>query len=147
MKYCMQCGSEYQDGVTECADCPGSQLVDAEAMSQRHIPLSSESDTRKFVRAITADDPLTAEDYVRVLEAERIPVFVRPRRGGAVDVLTTGALEPWWEIMVGEEHLQRSLALLAQEKARLDSTADEAARAAEEEELETEASAPPLSAL
>ena len=143
MKYCMQCGSEYQDGVKECADCPGSELVDAEAMSQRHIPLSSESDTRKFVRAITADDPLTAEDYVRVLEAERIPVFIRPRRGGAVDVLTTGTLEPWWEIMVGEEHLQRALPLLVQEKARLDSTSDEAARAAEEEELETEATAPP----
>ena len=143
MKDCMQCGSEYQDGVKECADCPGSELVDAEAMRQRHIPLPSESDTRKFVRATTAEDPLTAEDYVRVLETERIPVFVRPRRGGAVDVLTTGALEPWWEIMVGEEHIQRALALLAQEKARLDSTSDEAARAAEEEELETEATAPP----
>lgn len=143
MKYCMQCGSEYQDGVKECADCPGSELVDAEAMRQRHIPLPSESDTRKFVRATTADDPLTAEDYVRVLEAEHIPVFVRPRRGGVVDMLTTGALEPWWEIMVGEEHLQRALALLAQEKARLDATAGEAARAAEEEELETEATAPP----
>ena len=82
-----------------------------------------------------------------MLEAERIPVFVRPRRGGVVDVLTTGALEPWWEIMVGEEHLQRALTLLAQEKARLDSTADEAARAAEEEELETEATAPPPSTL
>ena len=143
MKYCMQCGSEYQDGVKECADCPGSELVDAEAMRQRHIPLPSESDTRKFVRATTAEDPLTAEDYVRMLEIERIPVFVRPRRGGSVDMLTTGALEPWWEIMVGEEHLQRALTLLAQEKARLDSTSDEAARAAEEEELETEATAPP----
>jgi hypothetical protein len=143
MKYCMQCGSEYQDGVTECADCPGSVLVDAETMRQRHIPLPGEGDTRKFVRATTADDPFTAEDYVRLLEAEHIPVFSRPRRAGSVDVLTTGALEPWWEIMVGEEHLERATQLLTQEKARLEATSDEAARAAEEEERETEATSPP----
>ena len=147
MKYCMQCGSEYQDGVKVCADCPGSALVDAETMRQRHIPLPGEGDTRKFVRAITAEDPLTAEDYVRVLEIERIPVFSRPRRTGSVDVLTTGFLEPWYEIMVGEEHLERAMQLLAQEKARLDSTSDDAARAAEEEELETEASSPPSGSL
>jgi hypothetical protein len=143
MKYCMQCGSEYQDGVKECADCPGSALVDAEAMRQRHIPLPGEGDTRKFARAATAEDPLTAEDYVRLLELERIPVFARPRRSGSVDMLTTGVLEPWYEIMVGEEHLERAVQLLAQEKARLDSTSDEAARAAEEEERETEATSPP----
>ncbi|HYO56647.1 hypothetical protein [Archangium sp.] len=147
MKYCMQCGSEYQDGVKECADCPGVELVDAETLRQPHTPLSSESATRKFVRATTAEDPFTAEDYVRVLEAEHIPVFVRPRRDGVVDALTTGSLEPWWEIMVGEEHAQRAIQLLAQEKSRLDSTADEAARAAEEEELETEATAPPPGSL
>jgi hypothetical protein len=147
MKYCLQCGSEYQDGVTECADCPGSALVDAETMRQRHIPVSGEADTRKFVRAATAEDPLTAEDFVALLEKERIPVFCRPRRTGTVDVLTTGALEPWWEIMVGEEHLTRATQLLAQEKLQLDDTSAEAARAAEEEELETEATAPPHSAL
>ncbi|QRN94581.1 DUF2007 domain-containing protein [Archangium violaceum] len=143
MKYCMQCGSEYQDGVKECADCPGSALVDAETMRQRHIPLPSEGDTRKFVRAATAEDPLTAEDYVRLLESKNIPVFARPRRTGSVDVLTTGVLEPWWEIMVGEEFLERSVQLLSLEKAELDATADEAARAAEEEELATEATSPP----
>ncbi len=147
MKYCMQCGSEYQDGVKECADCPGSALVDAEAMRQRHIPLPGEGDTRKFVRAATAEDPLTAEDYVRLLETERIPVFSRPRRTGTVDVLTTGVLEPWWEIMVGEEYLERAIQLLSREKAELDATAEEAARAAEEEELATEATSPPPGAI
>ncbi|HEX8818462.1 MAG TPA: hypothetical protein VF794_00940 [Archangium sp.] len=147
MRYCLQCGSEYQEGVRECADCPGSMLVDAEALRQRHIAVSGEQDTRKFVRAATAEDPLTADDFVALLEKERIPVFCRPRRTGSVDVLTTGALEPWWEIMVGEEHLGRAIELLAQEKAQLDDTSDEAARAAEEEELETEATAPPHSAL
>jgi hypothetical protein len=143
MKYCMQCGSEYQDGVTECADCPGSTLVDAEAMRQRHIPLPGEGETRKFVRAATAEDPFTAEDYVRLLEIQRIPVFIRPRRSGSVDVLTTGALEPWWEIMVGEEFLDRAVQLIAQEKRQLEATSAEAALAAEEEERETEGTTPP----
>ncbi|WP_257455431.1 DUF2007 domain-containing protein [Archangium lipolyticum] len=147
MKYCMQCGSEYQDGVKECADCPGSLLVDAETLRQHQAQSSSEADTRKFVRAATAEDPLTADDYVRVLETERIPVFVRPRRTGSVDVLTTGVLEPWWEIMVGEEYLERAIQLLSREKAELDATADEAARAAEEEELATEATSPPPGAI
>ncbi|MFL5347903.1 MAG: hypothetical protein ACJ8AT_24190 [Hyalangium sp.] len=139
MKYCAECGSEYQDHVTECADCPGSQLVDAETMRARGLIPNSEQDTREFLRVGTAEDPLTAEDYVRLLEAEHIPVFSRPRRGGTVDVLTTGNPHPWWEILVPEEHVAKATELLAQEKARLDATSDEAAKAAEEEELETEA--------
>ena len=145
MKYCVECGSEYQDGVTECADCPGSQLVEAEGMRQRGLPLPHERDTREFLRVGTAEDPLSAEQFVRILEAERIPVFSRPRRAGTVDVLTTGNPMPWWEILVPEEHTQRAAELLAQEKARLESSADEASRAAEEEELESEATSSPPS--
>jgi hypothetical protein len=143
MKYCVDCGSEYQDHVTECADCSGSQLVEAAEMRRRGLPLPHERDTREFVRVATAEDPLTSETFVRVLESEQIPVFSRPRRGGTVDVLTTGIQHPWWEILVPQEHMQRAAELLAQEKARLDSTADEAAQAAEEEELETEQASVP----
>ncbi len=138
MKYCVECGSEYQDHVTECADCPGSELVDAQTMRQRGLPLPHERDTREFIRVGTAEDPLTAEDFVKLLEAEHIPVFARPRRAGTVDVLTTGNPHPWWEILVPEEHVQRATELLAQEKEKLDATAEEAARAAEEEEQESE---------
>ncbi len=138
MKYCVECGSEYQDHVTECADCPGSQLVDTAEMRRRGLPLPHERDTREFVRVGTAEDPLSSEIFVRALEAEQIPVFSRPRRGGTVDVLTTGVPHPWWEILVPQEHAPRAAELLAQEKARLDATADEAAQAAEDEERETE---------
>lgn len=147
MKYCMQCGSEYQEGVAQCADCPNSPLVDAETMRERHIPLPGEGDTRKFVRAVTVEDAFTAEDYARLLQSQHIPVFVRPRRTGTVDMLTTGTLEPWFEIMVGEEYLERAMSLLSQEKAQLEATRDEASRAAEEEELESELTSPPPSTL
>jgi hypothetical protein len=76
-----------------------------------------------------------------MLESERIPVFSRPRRAGTVDVLTTGNPHPWWEILVPEEHVKRAAELIAQEQASLDATSTEAAQAAEEEELETEAAA------
>jgi len=143
MKYCVECGSEYQDHVTECADCTGIQLVDATEMRRRGLPLPHERDTREFIRVGTAEDPLTAEAFVRVLEAQQIPVFSRARRAGTVDVLTTGNPHPWWEILVPDEHAARAAELLNQEKARQDADAGEAAQAAEDEERETEqASAP-----
>ncbi|MBN1209292.1 MAG: DUF2007 domain-containing protein [Myxococcaceae bacterium] len=145
MKYCVSCGSEYQEHVKECADCPGSELVDAEGMRQRGLPLPHERDTREFIRVGSAEDPLTAEDFVRLLESEKIPVFSRPRRAGTVDVLTTGNPHPWWEILVPEEHVQRATALLEQEQAQLEETAGEAAQAAEEEEREGEQTGTPTS--
>jgi hypothetical protein len=143
MKYCINCGSEYEDSVTECSDCPGSALVDASAMQQRGLPRPGERDSRTFVRAGTAEDPLTAEDYVQVLEAARIPVISHAHRGGTVDALTTGIVQDWWEILVPEEHREQAEGLLARERDSLAATEDEAVAAAEEEERETEAQAPP----
>lgn len=58
MKYCARCGSEYQDSVNACADCPGNPLlVSAEEMRSRGLPLPHELDTRIFVRAGSAEDP------------------------------------------------------------------------------------------
>ena len=132
MKYCGECGGEYVDAVTECADCGSKEMVNAEELKQRGIPNPSERDTRRFVSAGTAEDPLSSEQYVRVLEEEGIPVFARPRRGGSVDALTT-ATHAWWEILVPEESLARATDLLTQERARIEAGAEEAARAAEEE--------------
>jgi hypothetical protein len=143
MKYCISCGSEYEDSVTECSDCPGNGLVDATVMRQRGLPLPGERDQRTFVRAGTAEDPLTAEDYVQVLEEARIPVIAHAHRGGTVDALTTGIVQDWWEILVPQEHLSQAVSLLAREQASLAASEDEAILAAEEEERETEAMAPP----
>ncbi|MCE9667925.1 DUF2007 domain-containing protein [Myxococcus stipitatus] len=144
MKYCTRCGSEYQEGVEQCADCPGNpRLVSAEQMRERGLPLPHELDKRVFVRAGTAEDPLTVEAFVELLDEAEIPVFVRAGRSGVVDKLTTGNLLPWWEILVPEEQQERATRLLEQERAREDATTDEAVQAAEDEELEGEAPSPP----
>lgn len=134
MKYCGNCGGEYTDVVTECADCGGTEMLDAPELQARGLRNPGERDTRRFVSAGVAEDPLSAEQFVRVLEAENIPVFARPRRGGAVDALTSPT-HAWWEILVPEEQHATAAGLLVQEKARMESGAEEAGRAAEEEAM------------
>lgn len=141
MRYCIECGSEYQDSVTQCADCEGSTLVTADEMKQRGLLLPGERDTRRFIRAGTAEDPLTAERISSVLQSQGIPVFSRPRRGGTLDALTTATSTPWWELLVPEDLVERASAVIEQERAQDSASADEAARAAEEEEAETEGAA------
>jgi hypothetical protein len=142
MKYCVECGSEYQDGATECVDCRGAKLVDAQTMRATGRANPGERDTRTFVRAGTAEDPLSAERYVEVLEAAGLDPLVRSRRAGSVDSLTTGIVLPWWELLVPEAQLARAVDLLREERARFEATAEEATRAAEDEERESELGAP-----
>lgn len=132
MKYCTECGAEYQDTAEKCSDCEASELVPREEMRRRGIPLATDRDTRRFASAGTAEDPLTQEALVKVLEEEKIPVFPRQRAGGSVDMITGPAAE-WWEMLVPEEQVDRARALIDAEKERIRASADEAARAAEEE--------------
>ena len=143
MKYCPACGSEYRNDIASCADCAGAPaLVSPHQMRERGLPLPGDRDTRKFVSVITAEDPLSAEQYVAALEEEKITAFARPRRAGLVDPLTT-ASGPWWEIVVPEEQGPRAVEIVQAEEARIEAGAEEAGRAAEEEEAELEAAQKP----
>lgn len=133
MKYCTECGSEYEDGVTACADDGNPELVSAEEMRRRGIPLAAARDTRNFVRIGTAEDPLSSERFTAVLEQEGIPVITRARRGGTVDNITGGSFAPWWEFLVPEEHAERAQRILSDAKQESEAGAEEAARAAEDE--------------
>lgn len=135
MKYCTECGSEYQDAIAACADDGNTELVSIEEMRKRGLPTVEERDTRKFVRAGTADDPLSAERFSQVLEEQRIPVFARPRRTGTVDGLTGATVQPWWELLVPEDHLDRATALLLETRREMEADAEENAKAAEAEAL------------
>jgi hypothetical protein len=132
MKYCTECGAEYQDSAVKCSDCEASELVSREEMRTRGIPLATDRDTRRFVQAGTAEDPLTQEALVKVLEAEKIPVYARARSGGSVDLIT-GPNREWWELLVPEELAARARLILEVEREKLKATEEEAAQAAEEE--------------
>jgi hypothetical protein len=108
-------------------------------MHQRGLPLPGERDTRRFVRVSTAEDPLSAEQFVAALSQAQIPSFARPRRAGSVDGLTSAVAGPWWEIVAPEEQASKAQELIEAERRRIEASADEAARAAEEEEAEMEA--------
>lgn len=139
MKYCTECGSEYENDVVVCSDDGNKELVSAAEMKARGIPTEEERDTRRFVRAGTAEDPLSSERFTRILTDAQIPVFARPRRTGTVDILTSGAVSPWWEILVPEEHLARATEVLAEARRELEADSAENERAAEQEAM---ASAP-----
>jgi hypothetical protein len=112
-------------------------MITAAQMHQRGLLLPRELDERRFVVAGTAEDPLTSERLEQVLQNAQIPVFPRARRGGTVDNLSTPEA-PWWEILVPEDRLAKAAELIRQERARIESEAEEAGRAAEEEEKEGE---------
>jgi hypothetical protein len=138
MKYCPSCGAEYRDEMTACEDCGNVALLGADEARRRGIgPFAPREDRRLFLRAATAEDPLSADRMTRVLEAAGIAVQCRERGGGSVDLLTSPN-HPWWELWVPDELLEQAESILAAERARDESLAPEAARAAEEEEAETE---------
>ena len=137
MKYCAACRSEYRDEVGVCSDCGGAEFIRSDETRPRESAPPHELDTRNFVRAASAEDPLTSEQFAAVLRAANIPAIARARRGGTVDSITSGSM-PWWEILVPEEFLSKASALLKEEQSRMDAAADENARAAEEEEASSE---------
>jgi len=137
MKYCVQCGSEYRDDIKQCADCGSTELVHAEELGRRGKRPAARVDQRNFVVAGTAEDPLSAERESQLLQQAGIPSFVRAQHAGTIDNLTS-PLAPWWEILTPEESAARAAELIRQDRAQLEANAEEATRAAEEEEAEQE---------
>ena len=135
MRYCSECGSEYQDSATACSDDPGAPLLSADEMRARGLQMQTERDTRRFVRVGSAEDPLTAEAFVRALQERGIPVMSRTRHGGTADVITSGVNHPWWEVLVPDTHADLAARTIVEERARLDAEGPEAEAAAEAEAL------------
>ncbi len=138
MRYCSRCGAESRDDASACVRCGGTHFEGA----QKQAKFSPrEQDHRKFVRVGSAEDPLTSEHLIGVIQAAHIPVLSQSH-GSVMDPITSPS-GPWWEIMVPEEFAARATELIEREKSRMAAAADDAARAAEEEEAETEKPAKP----
>ena len=138
MRVCAKCGAEDEDRIKVCAKCGSTQLVTPEAHRKANAAgFSEELDTRKFVSAAVAEDPLSSERFQRLLEAAQIPVFARPRTRTGIDGITADSFSTYWELLVPEEHFDRANELLGKERALMETTAEENARAAEQEEAET----------
>lgn len=133
MKYCIECGSEYVDRVTECSDCGSTGFGSAEELKKRGIPNPNERDTRKFVSAGQTEDPFTVERIEQALQEAQIPIFARPRRAGSIDNITTPLPQPWWDLLVPEEHLASATEVVRRELADIEAEAPAAEAAAEQE--------------
>jgi len=94
-------------------------------------------DKRRFTRIAQVDDPLTLQDYKRVLQAAHIPVLSLDD-AGMVGGITDGFGGRLYEVSVPEEFVEKATRLLTEEQARIDAGADEASKAAAREEAEGE---------
>ena len=135
MRYCSRCGAECGD-ATCCPHCGDTHLVRSEEHAKHARAPSAEQDQEKFVRVGTAEDPLTSEHLTGVIQAAHIPVLLRSH-GSVMDPITSPG-GPWWEILVPEELAGKASELIERERSRMAAAAEDAARAAEEEEAEGE---------
>jgi hypothetical protein len=94
-------------------------------------------DNRRFIRIAQVDDPMTLDAYLHVLEEAGIPVLSLDDEG-MVGGLTDGFGGRLFEVQVPEELATKATKLLTEEQARLDAGAEDAGKAAEREEAETE---------
>ena len=135
MRYCSRCGAECGD-ATSCPRCGDTHLVRREEHAKHARGPSAEQDQEKFVRVGTAEDPLTSEHLIKVIQAAHIPVLSRSHESVMDPITSPGG--PWWEIMVPEELAGKASELIARERSRMAAAAEDAERAAEEEEAEGE---------
>jgi len=137
MRYCSRCGVECGD-ATSCPRCGGTHLVSPEEQGRHTKSPSAEQDQEKFVRVGTAEDPLTSEHLIKVIQAAHIPVLSRSHESVMDPITSPGG--PWWEIMVPEELAGKASELVERERSRMAAAVEDAERAAEEEEAESETS-------
>jgi hypothetical protein len=115
-KWCPQCGAEYREGFSECADCGvalANQPPAAKAKPEHHReprvggPFSPDDDTVELLRT----NPLEAEVIAARLQSEGIPVAVfddDPYGNGPFPALTQGV-----RVMVRRGDLAVAAALTA----------------------------------
>lgn len=90
------------------------------------------ADDAYFVRVGSTDDPFEADLLTDALDEAQIPVIARASRDHVVDTLVVAAPN-FWDVMVPREYADRARELVEARKQKIESEADDAGRAAEEE--------------
>ncbi len=93
-------------------------------------------DPGDFAVAITADDQVAADLLIAACEEANIPAILHSRRSGTVDTISSPV--EGFSILVPRRELERASRILAERRRALEEDPEGAARAAEDEEAETE---------
>jgi hypothetical protein len=93
-------------------------------------------DRGEFALAVIAEDQVEAELLVTACDEAGIPVILQSARSGSVGTIASPVDR--FHILVPRADLERARPLLEERKRALEEDPDGAARAAEEEEAETE---------
>lgn len=94
------------------------------------------SDPGEFVLAVIAENQVEAQLLLSVCEEAGIPAMLQLARSGPVGTITSPV--DGFNILVPQKELERARRLMDDRKGALAADPDGAARAAEEEEAETE---------
>lgn len=138
MKICPQCQGEFTDAAALCDACQVGLVSAQQAAASRPAGKAPIPGGPGFALALSCDDPFDAEAYVSALRDAGLPVFSRDRRRSAVDLLVTPGGASFWEILVPSDQLGRAQAVIDARRGELEAEQEGNARAAEEEEAETE---------
>ncbi|HTO97501.1 MAG TPA: hypothetical protein VMK66_10700 [Myxococcales bacterium] len=99
-------------------------------------PEETPDDRGEFVVAVAAENQVQAQLFLSICEGEEIPAILQSPRSGPVGTISSPV--DGFNILVPRRDAARAIALLEDRKRALESDPDAAARAAEEEEAETE---------
>jgi len=104
--------------------------------SEPDDPPETPVDPGDFALAVVAEDQMEAQLLLTACEEAGIPVILQSARSGSVGTIASPVDR--FHLLVPRADLQRARTLLEERKRALEEDPDGAARAAEEEEAETE---------
>jgi hypothetical protein len=104
--------------------------------SELEDPPEMPIDPGDFALAVVAEDQMEAQLLVTACDEAGIPVILQSARSGSVGTIASPVDR--FHILVPRSDLERARTLLEERKRALEEDPDGAARAAEEEEAETE---------
>ena len=113
MRYCTNCGTEYNDTVADCKDCD-QPLVGKDEWDAILAERAARRDRLRDVDLAPACDVgghIEANRLLGVLEQEGIAALLRSYEGTAFGRVLTGE-KPWGQIMVAEDRLEDAITLI-----------------------------------